>query len=159
MIGETTRHSQRKLPESVLVVIYTRALDVLLLERADHPGFWQSITGSRDAADEPLCTTCVREVAEETGLTVLPEELDDWNLSHRFAIYEQWRHRYAPGVTHNTEHVFGLCLSHRFEPRLAPQEHVSCRWLPWRAAADACFSWTNAEAIQRLGRLEADRGA
>ena len=148
-----------KIPESVLVVIYTRALDVLVLERADHPGFWQSVTGSRNAADEPLRTTCVREVAEETGLDVLPGQLDDWNLKHSFAIYEDWRHRYAPGVTHNTEHVFGLCLSHRFEPRLDPKEHVNYQWLPWRVAADVCFSWTNAEAIRRLGRLEADCGA
>lgn len=148
-----------KIPESVLVVVYTPALDVLILERADHPGFWQSVTGSRDAADEPLRTTCVREVAEETGLAVLAEQLDDWNLSHRFAIYEHWRHRYAPGVTHNTEHVFALRIPQRFESRLDPREHLRSRWLPWREAADACFSWTNAEAIRRLGGLETTRGA
>ena len=142
-----------KLPESVLVVIYTPALDVLLLERADHPGFWQSVTGSRHAIDEPLRATCLREVAEETGFMPPAEQLDDWNVSHRFEIYEQWRHRYAAGVTHNTEHVFGLCLPDRFEPRLNPLEHVAHRWLAWRNAADACFSWTNAEAIRRLGAL------
>lgn len=146
-----------KIPESVLVVIYTPALDVLIIERADHPGFWQCVTGSRATIDEPLRTTCVREVAEETGLDVLPQQLDDWNLTHRFVIYQQWRHRYAPGVTHNTEHVFGLRWPHRFEPRLDPHEHVRYRWLVWRAAADACFSWTNAEAIRRLGGLQADR--
>ena len=146
-----------KIPVSVLVVLYTPALDVLLVERADHPGFWQSVTGSCDAADEPLRTTCVREVAEETGLVVFPEQLDDWNLSHRFAIYEHWRHRYEPGVTHNTEHVFALCIAQRFEPRLDPQEHLRYRWLSWREAAEACFSWTNAEAIRRLGELETPR--
>lgn len=144
-----------KLPESVLVVIFTPALDVLIMERADHHGFWQSVTGSRNAADEPLRATCVREVAEETGLVVSPEQLDDWNLSHRFAIYEHWLHRYAAGVTHNTEHVFGLRWPHPFEPRLDPREHVRYRWVDWRDAADACFSWTNAEAIRRLGQLEA----
>ncbi len=148
-----------KLPESVLVVIYTPALDVLLLERADHPGFWQSVTGSRQRLDEPLPATCIREVAEETGFTLSAGQLDDWNLSHRFEIYEHWRHRYATGVTHNTEHVFGLCVPHRFEPRLNPLEHTRHRWLDWRAAADACFSWTNAESIRRLGQLEANRGA
>ncbi len=142
-----------KVPESVLVVIYTPALDVLLLERADHPGFWQCVTGSLDAADEPLRTTCVREVAEETGLVVLPEQFDDWNLIHRFAIYEHWRHRYAAGVTDNTEHVFGLRWPQRFEPRLDPREHVHFRWLSCREAADACFSWTNAEAVRRLEML------
>lgn len=148
-----------KIPESVLVVIYTPALDVLLLERADHPGFWQCVTGSRNAADEPLRTTCVREVAEETGLVLQPDQLDDWQLSHRFAIYPQWLHRYAVGVTHNTEHVFGCCLQQRFEPRLDPREHERYRWLSWREAADACFSWTNAEAIRRLGGLQQNRGS
>jgi dATP pyrophosphohydrolase len=139
-----------KIPESVLVVIYTRALDVLLLERADHPGYWQSVTGSRSTLDEPLRSTCAREVAEETGLSVPAGAFDDWNLSHRYAIYAHWRARYAPGVTHNTEHVFGLCVPQRFDPVLAPAEHGACRWLPWRDAADACFSWTNAAAIREV---------
>jgi dihydroneopterin triphosphate diphosphatase len=155
----------RKIPESVLVVLYTSALDVLLIERADHPGFWQSVTGSKATPDEPLRAVCVREIAEETGLSVTPEQLVDWQIAHRFAIYEQWRHRYAEGVTHNTEHVFGLCLPQRFEPRLNPLEHTRHQWLPWCAAADACFSWTNAEAIRRLessqasSRTEPHRGA
>ena len=148
-----------KIPESVLVVIYTPALDTLIIERADQPGFWQSVTGSKAALDEPLRTACVRELVEETGLRVSADQLDDWNLSHSFAIYEQWRHRYASGVTHNTEHVFGLCRPHRFEPQLNPLEHLRYRWLPWRDAADACFSWTNAESIRRLGQLEANRSA
>jgi len=139
-----------KVPESVLVVIHTRALDVLLLERADHPGFWQSVTGSRAVADEPLRATCAREVAEETGLVLPWDAFDDWNLIHRYEIYAHWRQRYAPDVTHNTEHVFGLCVPQRFDPLLAPAEHTRYRWLPVSDAADACFSWTNAEAIRRL---------
>ncbi len=139
-----------KLPESVLVVIHTPAADVLLLERADHPGFWQSVTGSRDALDEPLAATCAREVAEETGLVRAPADFDDWALTHRYTIYPHWRHRYAPGVTHNVEHVFGLRVATRFDPVLAPREHLRAQWLPWRAAAEACFSWTNAQAIRRL---------
>ena len=59
-----------KIPESVLVVIHTPALEVLLIERADKPGYWQSVTGSKDTPDEPLVTTCVREVAEETGIAI-----------------------------------------------------------------------------------------
>ena len=143
-----------KVPESVLVVVYTLALDVLLIERADHPGFWQSVTGSKATLDEPLPMVCVREIAEETGLGVATEQLEDWKITHRFAIYEQWRHRYAEGVTDNTEHVFGLCLPQPFEPRLNPLEHTQYQWLPWRAAANACFSWTNAEAIRRLENLQ-----
>ena len=155
--GTARSASSPKVPESVLVVIYTRALDVLLLERADHAGFWQSVTGSRDAIDEPLRATCAREVAEETGFASPAEAFDDWNVAHRYEIYAHWRKRYAPDVTHNTEHVFGLCVPHCFEPVLAPAEHTRYRWLPWRDAADACFSWTNAGAIRRLESLGAAR--
>jgi dATP pyrophosphohydrolase len=146
-----------KIPESVLVIVHTAAGEVLLLERADHPGFWQSITGSRATVDEPLRATCAREVAEETGLSVAPADFDDWERVHRYAIYPQWRHRYAPGVTHNTEHVFGLRVPAPFVPRLAPREHVAYCWRPWRDAADRCFSWTNAQAIRRLHASEAPR--
>ena len=139
-----------KIPESVLVVIYTEALDVLLLERSDHPGFWQSVTGSRATADEAFVVTCAREVAEETGCAALLAQFDDWRYSNRYAIYPHWRHRYALGVTHNTEHVFGLRLAARFAPRLSAREHRAYLWLPWRDAADRCFSWTNAQAVRRL---------
>jgi dATP pyrophosphohydrolase len=140
-----------KVPESVLVVIHSADRQVLLLERTDHPGFWQSVTGSRRSLDEALRDTCAREVAEETGLRVDPAAFDDWALVHRYPIYPHWRHRYAPGVAHNTEHVFGLLVPVPFEPVLAPREHLRHRWLPWREAADRCFSWTNAEAIRLLG--------
>lgn len=139
-----------KIPESVLVVIYTPALEVLLLERADRPGFWQSVTGSKDRIDEPLEDTCRREVFEETGIQADRYRLIDWKLKQRYEIYAHWRHRYPPGVTHNTEHVFGLELPSPVEVRLAPREHLRSVWLPWEQAADRCFSWTNVEAIRLL---------
>ena len=144
-----------KIPESVLVVIYTPARDVLLLERADHPGFWQSVTGSRASTDEPFALTCAREVQEETGYAAEPAAFDDWHHMNRYAIYPHWRHRYAAGVTHNTEHVFGLAVAARFAPVLSSREHTRFQWQPWRTAADLCFSWTNAQAI----RLLVDRAA
>jgi dATP pyrophosphohydrolase len=139
-----------KIPESVLVVIHTPDLRVLLLERADHPGFWQSVTGSLDAPDEPLAQTCVREVLEETGIDASAHRLCDWQLSNRYEIYPHWRHRYPEGVTHNTEHVFGLQVPEPLPVRLAPREHLSHVWLPWEQAAERCFSWTNVEAIRQL---------
>ncbi len=147
-----------KIPESVLVVIHTPALDVLLIERADKPGFWQSVTGSKDALNEPLSITCQREVAEETGICVGSVEvpvsaLQDWNLANVYEIYPVWRHRYAPGVTHNTEHVFGLTVAAGTPVRLNPREHLQWLWLPWREAADRCFSPSNAEAILQLPRF------
>ena len=147
-----------KIPESVLVVIYTSALDVLLIERADQPGFWQSVTGSKDAVDEPLVATAVREVAEETGITVgaaaVPlANLRDWRLSNVYDIYPVWQHRYAPGVTRNTEFVFGLQVPHDVAIVLSPREHLRHAWLPWRDAADRCFSPSNAEAILQLPRF------
>ena len=146
-----------KIPESVLVVIHTPALDVLLLERADAPGFWQSVTGSKDSVEESLVETCVREVGEETGIVVggavVPlAALRDCALVNVYEIYPRWRARYAPGVTHNTEHVFALEVPAGTPVTLAPREHVALRWLPWREAADACFSPSNAEAILHLPR-------
>ncbi len=142
-----------KIPESVLVVIHTPDLRVLLIERADHPGYWQSVTGSRDHADEPLAVTARREVAEETGIT--GGTLTDWNLANVYEIYPQWRHRYAPGVTRNTEHVFGLLVPEALTPRLSPREHLAWQWLPWTQAADRCFSPSNAEAVLQLPRFSA----
>ncbi len=147
-----------KIPESVLVVIHTPALDVLLIERADAPGFWQSVTGSKDDAFEPLMQTCLREVAEETGIVIgspaVPiAALRDWQLANVYEIYPRWRHRYASGVTHNTEHVFGLAVPRDITLRLNPREHVQHAWLPWREAADRCFSPSNAEAVLQLPRF------
>jgi len=139
-----------KIPVSVLVVVHTAALEVLLLERADRPGFWQSVTGSQDVEGEPLHETAVREVREETGLDADRYELTDWRKQNRYEIYQSWRSRYGPGVTHNTEHVFGLRLPRPLAITLAPREHVRYEWLPWREAADRVFSWSNAEAIRDL---------
>ena len=142
-----------KIPESVLVVIHTHQLDVLLIERADHPGFWQSVTGSKDLPDEPLPLTAEREAMEETGLSGVPAQWRDWAVSNIYEIYPAWRHRYAPGVTHNTEHVFSLCVHRDAAIRLNPREHTAWQWLPWRAAADACYSPSNAEAVLLLPRF------
>ncbi len=141
----------------MLVVIHTGELDVLLLERADAPGFWQSVTGSKDSPGEALVETCVREVAEETGIAigsaaVPPASLVDWRLANVYDIYPQWQHRYAQGVTRNTEHVFGLRVARATPVRAAPREHLRFEWLDWRAAADRCFSPSNAEAILQLPR-------
>ncbi|MDB5816055.1 MAG: ntpA [Rhodocyclales bacterium] len=138
-----------KKPVSVLVVIHTALLDVLLLERNLHPGFWQSVTGSQEG-DEPLLETARREVLEETGIHAATAEIVDWHLTNRFEIFPIWRHRYAPGVTHNCEHVFSLQVGQRIAVQMAPQEHSAFKWLPWEEAAAQCFSWTNRDAILML---------
>ena len=142
-----------KIPESVLVVIHTPEQDVLLIERADHPGFWQSVTGSRDSVEEDLQRTAQREVQEETGICACLELFTDWSVSNIYDIYPAWRHRYAPGVTRNTEHVFSLRVPSRTQIILSPAEHTAFKWLPYRAAADACYSPSNAEAILMLPRF------
>lgn len=153
-----------KIPESVLVVIHTADMDVLLLERADRPGFWQSVTGAKDSDEESLFETAAREVAEETGIRVLLQEngrppgvnevplanLRDWEISNSYEIYPVWRYRYAPGVTINTERVFGLLVPRGIAVTLAPAEHLQYAWLPYIEAADRCFSASNAEAILQL---------
>jgi dATP pyrophosphohydrolase len=140
-----------KLPVSVLVVVHTAALEVLLLERASHPGYWQSVTGSLDRPEEPLEAAAAREVLEETGIDVAGGVLTRWPVASSFEIYAQWRHRFAPGVTHNTEHVFSLALAGRRPVTLAPREHNSFAWLAWRDAAAKCFSWSNRDAILMVG--------
>ena len=147
-----------KIPESVLVVVHTDDLQVLLIERADKTGYWQSVTGSKDHADEPLGETAVREVREETGIVIgsgaVPlAQLRDWHLRCVYEIYPMWRHRYASGVTHNTEHVFGLRVPPGTAITLAPREHLRYQWLAWREAAAQCFSPSNADAILQLPRF------
>jgi dATP pyrophosphohydrolase len=138
-----------KIPISVLVVVYTPELEVLLLERADRPGFWQSVTGSQ-IEGETLNETAVRELREETGLEAARYELADWRRQNRYEIYRRWRSRYAPGVTHNVEHVFGLRVPQPLEVALQPREHLRHEWLQWQAAAEKVFSWSNAAAIREV---------
>ena len=140
-----------KLPVSVLVVIHTLDQEVLLLERARRPDFWQSVTGSLDWPEEPLETAAAREVREETGIDPAGGRLARWNVANTFEIYLHWRHRFAPGVTHNTEHVFGLALPAPLPVTIAPEEHTAFAWMPWREAAQKCFSWSNRDAIRMLG--------
>ncbi|MDP3605169.1 MAG: dihydroneopterin triphosphate diphosphatase [Polaromonas sp.] len=139
-----------KIPESVLVVIHTPQRAVLLLERADHPGFWQGVTGSKDSAGEDLAQTAAREVREETGIAADLADFRDWSLTNVYDINPAWRARYAPGVTRNTEHVFSLCVPPGTAVTLSPREHTAFQWLPWREAADRCYSPSNAEAILML---------
>ena len=140
-----------KTPISVLVLIHTADLRVLLIERADRPGFWQSVTGSIETEDATLRDTAIREVMEETGLDAHQFALTDWHFSQTYEIYEHWRYRYAPGVTHNEEHVFGLELPSILDVKLSLNEHVAFEWVDWREAAKRVFSWTNVEALRLLG--------
>lgn len=152
-----------KIPQSVLVVIYTPALDVLLIKRADAEDYWQSVTGSKDSLLETFEQTARREVLEETGIdctrgTHMENHLHDWQLENVYEIYPRWRHRYAPGVVHNTEHLFGLQVPAGMAITLSPREHTAFQWLPYQQAAQACFSPSNAEACLMLPRFVAPKG-
>ena len=138
-----------KIPVSVLVMVYTPDLRVLLLERADRPGFWQSVTGSQESG-ETLEQTAIRELKEETGLDAKQYRLEDWHMTHRFEIYKHWSGRYAPGTTHNTEHVFGLRVPAEMPIRISPREHLAYAWVPRDDAIDKVFSWTNAAVLRAL---------
>jgi dihydroneopterin triphosphate diphosphatase len=139
-----------KMPVSALVLIHTPDLQVLIMERADKEGFWQSVTGSLENDETPR-QAAIREVLEETGLDATKYNLLDWNASNIYEIYPHWRHRYAPGVVENTEHLFGLELPAPLPIKLAPNEHVRYEWVDWREAAKRVFSWTNIDALKRLG--------
>lgn len=138
-----------KIPVSVLVIIHTTDLQVLLLERTDHPGYWQSVTGSQNPG-ETLHQTALREVSEETGLNAADYSLSDWQVENQYEIYEEWCWRYAPDVKINTEHVFGLCLPDIIPVKIAAREHLNYIWLPWQQAAEKVFSRSNADAILSL---------
>jgi dATP pyrophosphohydrolase len=162
MVGDGAVRKPFKIPESVLVVIHTAALEVLLIRRADYPAsdgeFWQSVTGSKDEPGEDFTVTAAREVREETGIdcgagSPLARHLIDWHLENVYDIYPRWAHRYAPGVTRNTEHLFGLCVPERTAVTLNPREHTAYAWLPWREAAEHCYSPSNIEAILMLPRF------
>ena len=144
-----------KIPQSVLVVIYTPSGQVLLIRRADF-GTWQSVTGSKDHPDESWLSTAVREVQEETGIDALHAQcrLEDWQLENVYDIYPAWRWRYDPEVSRNTERVFGLSVPENMPITLSPAEHTDCKWLHWQAAADHCFAPSNAEAILMLPRFD-----
>ena len=139
-----------KIPISALVLIYTPELQVLIMERGDKAGFWQSVTGSVEGDETPK-QAAIREVMEETGLVATKYNLQDWQASNVYEIYPHWRHRYAPGVLENTEHLFGLELPSKLTIKLAVDEHVRYEWVDWREAAERVFSWTNVDAIKRLG--------
>ena len=141
-----------KIPISVLVVIYTPDLQVLLLERADHPSYWQSVTGSQHQG-EMLSQTAAREIAEETGLDAASFLLTDWNLLSKYEIFQEWRWRYAPEVTHNTEHAFGLLLPEPIPVTVSAREHLRYAWLPQQEAVEKVFSWSNAKAIRKLRHM------
>ena len=139
-----------KTPISALVLIHTKDLQVLIMERADKAGFWQSVTGSIESDETPK-QAAIREVLEETGLDANQYDFQDWQASNVYEIYPHWRHRYAPGVVENTEHLFGLELVKPVPIKLAPDEHVQYEWVDWREAARRVFSWTNVDAIAKLG--------
>ena len=147
-----------KIPFSVLVVIHTSALEALLIERADRPGFWQSVTGSLDEG-ETCRETALREVGEETGIDAACYCLEDWRVQNRFEIFRRWGSRFAPGTTHNVERVFGLTLLERVPVVLDPREHLRYQWLPWDQAARVVFSWTNADALRLLPIIARESGA
>jgi dihydroneopterin triphosphate diphosphatase len=146
----TSTPTPLKQPLSVLVVVYTPDLDVLLIERADYPGHWQSVTGSVEAG-ETLAHAAVRELAEETAIDAGAfGGVRDWRMTNVFEIFPQWQHRYPPGTTRNTEHAFGLEVPAPIAVALSPREHLRHAWLPWPDAAARCFSWSNRAAIETL---------
>ena len=141
---------QFKTPISALILIHTQDLEVLIMERADKVGFWQSVTGSVEGDEAPYAAA-IREVQEETGLDARQFDFQDWQVSNVYEIYPHWRHRYAPGVAENREHLFALVLPERLPIQLAPNEHLRYEWVDWRVAAKRVFSWTNVDALKRLG--------
>ena len=136
-----------KIPRSVLIVVYSGD-QVLLLERREPPGYWQSVTGSLQPG-ERWRDAALRELGEEAGLHA--EGLCDTGLVNRYPIHPAWRHRYAPEVNENEEHVFVLSLPAPLAVTVNLREHVQARWLPWADALALVSSETNRAAIVFIG--------
>ena len=145
-----------KRPESVLVVVYTGTGKVLLLRRADHPEFWQSITGSMEWTDATPVDTAVRELREETGIQATAPQLRDWHIQQRYVLFPQWRHKYAPEISENTEHFFSLELAQEISIVVSPSEHCEYLWVPFGQALEQVFSWTNRDALRMLMQTRGD---
>jgi len=141
-----TEINKYKRPESVLVVVYTKTGQVLMLRRKFPDEFWQSVTGSLEWG-ESVQQAAVRELYEETGLA--GDNLVDCESSHEFEIYTIWRDRYAPGVTKNLEHVFLLPLDECETITMDGKEHCEYQWVPYEEAIQLATSHTNGEAISQ----------
>jgi 8-oxo-dGTP pyrophosphatase MutT (NUDIX family) len=142
-------------PESVLIVVYTTARECLVLKRVAPADFWQSVTGTL-GWEETAAAAAEREVREETGLD--PAGLRDSGRAQTFPILPAWRHRFAPDVKENLEHVWYLEIPERVAVTLNPAEHGAYEWLPLEQAIARVSSWTNREALERLRRSESNRG-
>ncbi|KKW52063.1 dihydroneopterin triphosphate pyrophosphatase [Pantoea ananatis] len=139
-----------KHPVSVLVVIFAQDTGrVLMLQRRDDASFWQSVTGSLEVGETPR-QAAEREVSEELSINIADEKLvlEDCHKQIEFEIFPHYRHRYAPGITHNREHWFRLALP--AERDLLLTEHLASRWLEPAAAAALTKSWSNRQAIEEF---------
>lgn len=138
-----------KQPVSVLVILHDGQGNVLLIERADRAGFWQSVTGSIEPG-ETLEQTALREVREETGIVLSDGQLNNWYECNEYEIYPHWRHRYPKGITRNTEHVFSAQINRNPPVEIDLREHTAWQWLPIDDAAERVFSPSNKTAILNL---------
>ena len=138
-----------KRPVSVLVVIHHQHQQFLMLQRVDNSAFWQSVTGSLEAGEQPL-DTAVRELCEETGLCLAKEQVHDWQLHYDYDIYPEYWHRYPPGTRRNTEHVFSVDVALDSTITLAPDEHSAYRWVDADTALTLAYSPSNRNAIAQL---------
>ena len=138
-----------KRPESILLVIYTRCGDALLLKRCTPPfGVWQSVSGSLHWDEQPE-TAARRELAEETGI-VHTGALAATGVVNRFEIVPEARHLYAPDTVINIEHVYTLELAEQLPVHIDPAEHSAYRWLPVSEAVDQVWSWSNKAALKSV---------
>lgn len=144
---------QYKIPVSILVIIYTKDMEILLLHRKDKKNFWQSVTGSIEEGESPV-NAAKRELLEETGIDHKEFLLLDWKFSQQYEIFPHWRYRYEPNVTHNIEHVFSVELPEKIIVNLEPSEHKEYKWVPLHDAIKEVFSGTNADALKKLYEIK-----
>jgi len=131
----------------VLVLVHDQNQHILTLQRQDDPGFWQSVTGSLEPEELPE-QAAHREILEEINVDIVGLGFNLVNLHHtlQYEIRPQWRHRYPPGVTLNTEHWFALQISSQTPITLT--EHIAYQWLSQEQAITKMWSPSNRDVIR-----------
>ncbi|EIC20243.1 dihydroneopterin triphosphate diphosphatase [Thiorhodovibrio frisius] len=147
-MARQTKQPKFKRPASVLVVVFTRAGEFLLMQRTNPSNFWQSVTGSLRPGESPR-QAAVRELEEETGL-LGSAQLIDLRQSRLFPIIRAWRARYRKSHCFNREYWFALSLPGRRLIRLNAKEHSRYQWLDLAGALELAGSWTNRDAMRLL---------
>jgi dATP pyrophosphohydrolase len=103
----------------VQVVVCSQNAVLLLQTNAKRGGFWQNVTGSVEE-QEDWADAAIRELLEETGLRIRPNNLIDLNLQWQFM--DRWGRDVE-------EKAFLATVDHVAKGVILSDEHQQFQWL------------------------------